>query len=179
MAAGYWNGGEDSSAFVARTAANRGPFLRSGDLGFLQEGRLFVTGRIKDVLIVDGVKHSPCDLEITSAESHRELRRFAGAAFAEDEGEGGAAIVLLQEVDRRLPAARHAEIIGGIRRAISENHGIQARTVRLLIAGTLPRTSSGKIIRNEARARYLRGQFRFSDVETGISCEPALAGVKE
>jgi acyl-CoA synthetase (AMP-forming)/AMP-acid ligase II len=167
---GYWQqGSETATSFVARTSdTNEGPFLRTGDLGFLLDGDLYVTGRLKDVVIVNGENRYPQDIERTAELSHPALRQGGSACFAIDQGHREQ-IVVAAEVDRhyrRELAARHRGedtqldlecIRKAVRQAVTAEHGLQVHAVVLLAHGSLPMTSSGKIQRHACRAAYAAG----------------------
>jgi amino acid adenylation domain-containing protein len=156
VARGYWGNPEQTArTFGARLASGEGPFLRTGDLGFIQDGRLFVTGRLKDLIILRGRNHYPQDLELTAERAHPALRPGCGAAFSVDV-DGEESLVVVHEVERH-PGADLDEIAGAVRRAVAEEHEVQVRDVVLLRAGTLPKTSSGKVQRHACRAGYLAG----------------------
>jgi acyl-CoA synthetase (AMP-forming)/AMP-acid ligase II/thioesterase domain-containing protein/acyl carrier protein len=164
--AGYWNRPADSAAtFGARIADSaEGPFLRSGDLGFVVDGYLYVTSRIKDLVIIRGKNYHPQDIEETVIASHRLVRPGGCAAFSIDEGGGEQLVVAAEVSTRELPAGALRdgallEISHAIRRAVSEQHELPVHTVALLEPGQLPKTSSGKISRQPARADFLSGQL--------------------
>jgi acyl-CoA synthetase (AMP-forming)/AMP-acid ligase II len=162
VAQGYWNRPEESvGTFGARTDRGEGPFLRTGDLGFLHDGELYVTGRLKDVLIVRGTKHYPQDLEQTVEQQHPALRPGCAAAFAIEVGPVGDRIAVVAEADigqlgspESAPAA-----IAAIRRSVTELHGVQLGAVLLVAPGTLPKTTSGKLQRFACRDAYLSGNL--------------------
>ncbi|HJX30002.1 MAG TPA: AMP-binding protein, partial [Thermoanaerobaculia bacterium] len=155
VAAGYWNQPEASAAtFHAQPGGER--VLRTGDLGFFAGGELFLTGRLKDLIILRGRNHYPQDLELTAERSDPSLRAGSGAAFSV-ERQGEERLVLVSEVERRHGDL--AAIADAIRRAIAEEHGVGVADVVLLRQGTIPKTSSGKIQRRECRARYLGGEL--------------------
>ncbi len=159
VAQGYWNQPEDSEqTFRARIGnTGRGPFLRTGDLGFLHAGQLYVTGRLKDLIIIRGLNHYPQDIERTMEKSHASLRVGCGAAFAV-EVEGEERLVVVQELERAYIRKLHTEaVIGAIRQSISREHGIQAYAVVLLKTATLPKTTSGKVKRRLCREYFLQG----------------------
>ncbi|HEX4496636.1 MAG TPA: amino acid adenylation domain-containing protein, partial [Thermoanaerobaculia bacterium] len=156
VAQGYWRRPEQTAHdFQARLAtAEAGPsFLRTGDLGFVLDGELFVTGRLKDLVILRGRNHYPQDLELTAERAHPALRAGSGAAFAVDV-EGEERLVVVYEVDRH-PGAGVDEIIDAVRRAVAEEHEVQVHQVVLVRAGSVPKTSSGKIQRHACRSAYL------------------------
>lgn len=148
-ARGYWNQPEKTqSVFQAHLSdTGEGPFLRTGDLGFLQDGELFVTGRLKDLIIIRGRNYYPQDIELTVEQAHLALRPASGAAFSIDVDDQEQ-LVVVQEVYRQaLRKLNAAEIIQAIRQAITEHHGLQVHAVFLLKTGSIPKTSSGKIQR--------------------------------
>lgn len=166
VAQGYWQRPEESLQTFGAQLAGRpaGTFLRTGDLGFLHHGQLFVTGRLKDIVIIRGCNYYPQDIELTVERSHPALRPGCGAAFAVEVA-GEERLVVVQEVHRTLTrrhqsaeghtAAELCAILGTMRQAVSEGHGIQAHAVLLLQAGSLPKTSSGKIQRQACRTAFL------------------------
>ena len=167
VARGYWGQPELTAAtFGARLAGTgEGPFLRTGDLGVLRDGRLVVTGRLKDVVIVRGKKHYPQDLERSAEASHPALG--ACAAFAVD-GPEGERVVVAAELARRAPSRAGAPsdpdgpghrnaAIAAVRQALSEHHELQVHEVVLVPPGGLPRTTSGKLQRHACRAAWLAG----------------------
>lgn len=160
VGAGYWNRPEESArtfqAFLAETG--EGPFLRTGDLGFFQDQELFVTGRIKDLVIINGRNHYPEDLELTAQNSHSSLRKARCAAFPV-EVDGSEQLVIVQEVPRSSMKADVDEIRAAIRLALVQHHELQAYAIILLKPGQIPLTTSGKISRSSCQALYLQGKF--------------------
>jgi acyl-CoA synthetase (AMP-forming)/AMP-acid ligase II len=160
VAGGYWRReSETRETFHARLAGGDGPFLRTGDLGAMHDGELFVTGRLKDVLIVRGFKHYPQDLEHTAERQHAAIRPGCSAAFSID-GDDGEAVAIALEVDRRRapqlddPAERDgflASLIDRVRAAVVDHHGIVLSAVSVLSHGAMPKTSSGKLRRRACR----------------------------
>lgn len=158
VAAGYWNRPDETErTFNARLRdSGEGPFLRTGDLGFLRGEELFVTGRLKDLIIIRGRNHYPQDIEHTVEASHADLRADSGAAFAVagQMPDGSERLVVVQELaPRRKPEPR--EVIAAIRRAVAETHELQPAAIVLVPAGGVPKTSSGKVRRGECRQRFL------------------------
>ncbi|HYO12430.1 MAG TPA: AMP-binding protein, partial [Thermoanaerobaculia bacterium] len=158
VAQGYWESPEETArTFGARLEGEPRPFLRTGDLGFLAEGELFVTGRLKDLIIVRGRNHYPQDIERAAEESHPALRPGNGAAFSVELA-GEERLVVVQEIDRHrlkdAPAALEA-----VRRAVAEEHEVQVHEVVLVGPGGVPKTSSGKIQRQTCRSLYLAGEL--------------------
>ncbi|WP_346294312.1 amino acid adenylation domain-containing protein [Sphaerothrix gracilis] len=161
VAQGYWHHPVQTQAeFQAHLAdTQEGPFLRTGDLGFWLEGELFMTGRLKDLIIIRGCNHYPQDIELTVEQSHPALRANCGAAFAV-EVEGQERLIVVQEVKRsylrKLPVA---DVLDAIRRAVSEQHDLQVYAVFLLKTASLPKTSSGKVQRRACRTLFKQGQL--------------------
>jgi amino acid adenylation domain-containing protein len=156
---GYWNRVEETNnTFCAYTSdTQEGQFLRTGDLGFLQNGELFVTGRAKDLIIIRGRNLYPQDIELTAERSHPSLRAGSVASFAVEVA-GEEQLVIVQEVEfRQKPNIE--EVTTAIRQAVAEEHEIQVYAVVLIKAGTIPKTSSGKIQRGATCAQYLAGDL--------------------
>jgi acyl-CoA synthetase (AMP-forming)/AMP-acid ligase II len=160
VAGGYWNRpGETSRTFEARTAdSHEGAFLRTGDLGFLDDGELFITGRLKDLIIIRGCNHYPEDIERTAQESHPALRASTGAAFAVEVG-GEERLVIVHELERGHRGQDPAEIHRAVGRAVAEHHDLQVYAMALLRVGSIPRTTSGKVRRSACREAYLSGDL--------------------
>jgi acyl-CoA synthetase (AMP-forming)/AMP-acid ligase II/acyl carrier protein len=159
VAKGYYcRQAETESTFRARIAArDNGPFLRTGDLGFFHNGELFVTGRIKDLIISRGFNHYPQDIERTLEGCHDALRPGCGAAFSLDVG-NEERVVVVQEVDSGKSRQRDL-IFDAIFQALAEEHGIQPYAIVLIRRGAIPKTSSGKIQRQECRRRFTAGEL--------------------
>ncbi|GAB4567998.1 MAG: non-ribosomal peptide synthetase [Haliangiales bacterium] len=147
IAAGYWERPrETASTFHAQLPARSERFLRTGDLGFLLDGQLYLTGRSKDLLIIRGRNHYPQDIERTVENAHPLLLANAGAAVS-FEHDGREELAIAHEVHRRAKPDQFGAIIAAIRAALAREHGLLAHTIGLVRAGALPRTSSGKIQR--------------------------------
>jgi acyl-CoA synthetase (AMP-forming)/AMP-acid ligase II len=155
---GYWEQREASAAVFDGRLGAAGGYLRTGDLGFLRDGELFVTGRLKDLIIVRGVNHFPDDLEHTAQASHEALQAGAGVAFAV-EGENGERAVLVQELRRESRRAEPEEIVRAIRGAVAEGHDLELAGVVLVRPGTVPRTTSGKVRRSACRELLIKGEL--------------------
>lgn len=165
VAKGYWRRpAETVKTFEAFLSDTRdGPFLRTGDLGYLLDGELYITGRLKELIILHGKNHYPQDIEATVAASHPLLRRGCGAAFSVDVT-GREELVVFQEVDRQTPREKILEIKSAIRQALAEDRAIKPYSVVLLRSNTIPKTSSGKIMRAACRAEFLRNSFAESSL---------------
>jgi 8-amino-7-oxononanoate synthase len=173
VAQGYWNRPEDSEqTFRARLAdKGEGPFLRTGDLGFIHAGQLFVTGRRKDLIIIRGRNHYPQDIERTVERSHEALRADCGAAFAVEVGDEER-LVVIQEIERRYIRKLDADaVIGAIRQSVSREHEIQAYAVVLLKTSSLPKTTSGKVQRHLCREHFIQGSLKVVAERVGYSQE--------
>ncbi len=168
---GYWEKTEISQeVFNATTKDGDGPFLRTGDLGFLSEGQLYVAGRVKDLIIVRGVNRYPQDIEQTVEECHESIQSSAAAAFADDSGPRERLIIAV-EVQRSLEDDWNP-VIQSIRRAVTANHEIPPDAVILVRHGSLPKTSSGKIQRHACLKGFREGTFRI--VHQWLSWEEGL-----
>jgi natural product biosynthesis luciferase-like monooxygenase protein len=157
VAQGYWQRpAETQSTFQAYLAdTGEGPFLRTGDLGFLLNGELFVTGRLKDLIIIRGCNYYPQDIELTVEKSHPALRRGAGAAFSVTV-DGEEKLVIAQEVERTYLRKLDIDgVVGAIRQAVWKQHQLQVYGVLLLKTAGIPKTSSGKIQRSACRQGFL------------------------
>jgi len=163
VARGYWRNAEATEeTFRARLEdTGEGPFLRTGDLGFLDDGELFVAGRIKDLIILHGVNVYPQDIEHTVQNSHHRLRTDAGAAFSVD-SDGRERLVIVQEL-RRGKKTDCRPVFDALLRAVSAEHEMGVDAVVLVRYGSISRTSSGKIQRHACRAAYLDGSLKVVD----------------
>ncbi|HEX8282845.1 MAG TPA: amino acid adenylation domain-containing protein [Pyrinomonadaceae bacterium] len=150
---GYWNRPEET-ARVFQTHPTAGAFLRTGDLGVVLGGKLFVTGRLKDLIIIRGRNHYPQDIELTVERSHAALRPGGGAAFTV-EVDGEERLVVAQEVNVRRGLDDPDEVVRAVTEAVAEAHELQLHAVVLVKAGSIPKTSSGKIRRSACREQFL------------------------
>lgn len=154
---GYWNQPElTKQIFRAQLQdTNSELFLRTGDLGFLQGDELFITGRLKDLIILRGRNHYPQDIELTVEQCHPALRPSCGAAFSV-ELNGTEKLVIVQEVERSYLRKLNAnEVIETICRVVAQEHNVEVYAVLLLKTASIPKTSSGKIQRSACRAGFL------------------------
>ena len=163
VAQGYWGRPEQTEeAFSAHLAeTGRGPFLRTGDLGFFRSGELFITGRRKDLIIIRGGNYYPEDIELTVQACHPALLRGRGAVFSvAPEPDVAEQLVVVQEVNHhQIAEAELTGIVDAIRTAITEHHEIQAHAVVLVEPLRIPTTSSGKIQRSACRQQFLDGEL--------------------
>lgn len=177
VAQGYWNRPEETErtfrAYLADTG--EGPFLRTEDLGFLKDGELFVTGRLKDLIIIGGRNLYPHDIELTVEQSHPAIRPGCCAAFSVDVADEERLIVAAEVERRYQPADRTPQdgearsypkgrplldveaVVRSIRRAVAEAHDVRVYTVVLLKTGRIPKTPSGKVQRRACQAGFLDG----------------------
>lgn len=161
VARGYWNkpSFSDSVFRAAIKGQHEKTYLRTGDLGFMWEGELFVTGRIKEMIIVSGRNHYPQDIEHSLQACNPVFRKGCGAAFAVVV-QGKEQLVIMQELsDTTLQPMEYQQLALQGARAIGFRHGISAKALVFIAPGTLPKTSSGKIQRTEARKIYEAGNI--------------------
>ena len=159
---GYWNQPEATAATFAAHVKDtgEGPFLRTGDLGCLQGDELFITGRLKDLIVIRGRNHYPQDIELSVAQAHPALRPDGNAVFAVEEGQEEK-LVVVQEVERTCRRQLQVdEVVAAIRRQVSQEHQLQVQAISLISPGSLPRTSSGKVQRRACRQAYLSKSFK-------------------
>jgi len=159
VAGGYWRrvAETDQTFRVALTDGGEGTFLRTGDLGFLSAGELFITGRLKDLIIIRGRNYYPQDVEHVAESAHASLRPGGGAAFAVEMA-GEERLVVVHEVERRR-SLDVEEVAAAVRRAVAEQLEVQVYQVVLLPPGSLPKTSSGKVQRHVCRLGFLSGEL--------------------
>ncbi len=164
VAQGYWNKADETGCVFHGTIANHGGetnrFLRSGDLGFFHEGELFVTGRSKDLIIINGRNLYPHDIESIVEASHEAIRTGGGVAFSVDR-ENSEQLVIAQELVREHRKYDLVEITAAIRKAVFEFLDVVPQSIVLLKVGRLPKTSSGKVQRGACRELYLTNQLEF------------------
>jgi acyl-CoA synthetase (AMP-forming)/AMP-acid ligase II len=160
VAQGYWNRTEENErTFGARLVGDDGDvYLRTGDLGFLLDNELYITGRLKDLIIIRGSNHYPQDIELTVERCHEALQPAGGGVFSID-GDGEERLVVVQEVNRKYRRENLDPAIQAIRKAIAEHHDLQVYAIVLIKPFTVPKTSSGKIQRHACKAKFLDGSL--------------------
>jgi acyl-CoA synthetase (AMP-forming)/AMP-acid ligase II/acyl carrier protein len=194
VAHGYYEDPQATAAtFQARLAGapgspgrGEGPFLRTGDLGFILRKQLFVTGRLKNLIIIRGRNHYPEDIEQTINSAYKGLRVGYCAAFS-IEVEDHDQLVVVQEVEPRHRGLDGDAAIQAIRTAIAIRHDLEVHAVVLVKAGTVPKTSSGKTRRAACRERYLRGELEIlaawnasgDEAEHELADAPAVVSPRE
>jgi acyl-CoA synthetase (AMP-forming)/AMP-acid ligase II len=158
---GYWNLSEETErtfrAYLKDTG--EGPFLRTGDLGFVHDGELFITGRCTDLMVLWGFNHYPQYIEETVEKCHPALRMSAGAAFTVEVA-GEDRLVIVNEIDRAYRQSLVVdEVVEAIRWAVFQDHFIDVYAIALLKTGSLPKTSSGKVQRKVCQEKFLEGSL--------------------
>ncbi|UMR29540.1 fatty acyl-AMP ligase [Massilia sp. MB5] len=168
VAAGYWNRPQATAErFHCEIAGRPGRrYLRTGDLGFMAGAELVITGRCKDVIIVEGRNHYPQDIEGTVEKSHGALRPGCTIAFAVETEEQTRVVVVCEirqgyqlseeAADGPMVAVRK-DIERAVRKAVAEEHQLRAHDILILHPGLLPKTTSGKVERSDCKSRYLEG----------------------
>ncbi|MGF1590186.1 MAG: fatty acyl-AMP ligase [Pleurocapsa sp.] len=158
---GYYQQQEQTTATFQATLADNPnkTYLRTGDLGFIKDNELYITGRIKDMMILWGRNHYPQHIEETVENCHPALRLNHGAAFSV-EVNGEEQLVIAHEINRTYLRKLNAEeVIGAIRLAVGEQNMANVFAVALLKTGSIPKTSSGKIQRRACQSMFLDGSL--------------------
>ncbi|MGH7655653.1 MAG: aminotransferase class I/II-fold pyridoxal phosphate-dependent enzyme [Gemmatimonadaceae bacterium] len=157
---GYWNRADATAAAFRARLAGSGPasrtFLRTGDLGVIADGQLIITGRLKDLVILDGRNYYPHDIEVAAERSNENLRPGFTAAFSVEDG-GRERLVLVAEVGRQHKEQTFGSLFHAVRTGLASTVGVVPDEIVLIRQRTIPRTSSGKIQRRACRAAYLSG----------------------
>jgi acyl-CoA synthetase (AMP-forming)/AMP-acid ligase II len=159
ITSGYWQQESLSRETFRAIIGNNGQntFLRTGDLGFIHDGELFVTGRIKDLIIIDGRNHYPQDIEYTIEKNHIMLKEGGVAVFSADVADQECVVVIARIRDKNVMSSQ--EIVSSIKKTVANAHQIRLHDVILLTQGNIPKTSSGKIQRYLCREMYLSGDY--------------------
>lgn len=166
VAQGYWRRPETTEAiFNARLAdTGEGPFLRTGDLGFVKNGHLYVTGRIKDMIIIDGANHYPQDIEVTVEKCHPAIRPGCVIAFSVDDNRQER-LVVVAEAGIATGDSESKQVAAAVRKAVAENHDLRVHKVCLIAPRSITKTSSGKLQRQACRAAFLDGTLELLAIE--------------
>jgi acyl-CoA synthetase (AMP-forming)/AMP-acid ligase II len=156
---GYWQRPEETAAVFDGSLGDGRRFLRTGDLGFRLDDDLYVTGRLKDLIILRGGNHHPEDIEATATRSHPALAGAGAAAFLIEDG-GEPRLIVLLEIDRRyLAGLDPGAVSAAAATAVTAGHGLRPHEIGLVRPGALPRTTSGKIQRHRCRSAYLAAEL--------------------
>jgi acyl-CoA synthetase (AMP-forming)/AMP-acid ligase II len=160
VAAGYWERPDANAETFGQQLASGDSrrFLRTGDLGFEDDGNLYVVGRLKDLIIVRGKNFHPTDVEMAVQGTHPAFRADCGVAFSIDTG-GEEQLVIVQEIDRQTRSLNLDDLRAQVRKAVLQNFDLRPHDIVFLRNGTLPKTTSGKVQRRETRRRYLAGDL--------------------
>ena len=182
VARGYWNQPQASEqAFRARLEDGDGPYLRTGDLGFLHEGEIYITGRVKDLIIIRGRNIIPQDIEQTVEQCDPAIRPAFVAAVSVDVG-GAEKLVVIAEVRREVRRNVDTTLVERIRSAVAAEYAVEVSAVALLRPGSLPKTSSGKTQRAKVRADFLAGELsvlvQWRDEDVFVRPEKAVRAAK-
>jgi natural product biosynthesis luciferase-like monooxygenase protein/amino acid adenylation domain-containing protein len=182
VAQGYWKRPEETKEVFQAKLANgaEGLFMRTGDLGFLDDGELFVTGRLKDLIIVYGRNYYPQDIEAVAERSHPALRPNCSAAFSLDIA-GEEQVILVQEIERQYRHQQPQDVFAAIREAVLDAYELHVYGIVLIKPGSIPKTSSGKIQHRACREALLAQSLPivFSDVPQPLDDLIGHAGVEQ
>jgi acyl-CoA synthetase (AMP-forming)/AMP-acid ligase II/acyl carrier protein len=173
VARGYWGRADASRETFAARVASEGPFLRTGDLGCVVDGELFITGRAKDLILVRGRNHYPQDLELSVERCHPAVRPGCVAAFSVDV-DGEERLVVVAELDDACAPSTRPAVLDAVRAAVTAQHDVSVHAVELLRARSIPKTSSGKLRRRACRQGFVEGSL---DVLARSTLPPAAPEV--
>jgi len=161
VAQGYWNrAATNAETFMARIeGSTEGPFLRTGDLGFIDGGELYITGRIKDVIIVRGANHYPQDIEQTIESADCAVNPAGVAAFGVGDPDGERVVAVVEVARTSLRKVNVEALVRAVRQSVVEAHDILLSDVVLIRPGNLPKSSSGKVQRRQCCSMYLANEL--------------------
>ncbi len=164
VAKGYWNNEEKTKdIFRAYTADGDGPFLRTGDMGLLVDGEIYITGRIKDMMIINGRNYYPEDIELTVVEAHKYLQKYGSAAFLAEE-HGKERLIIVQELRKNfIRSYNKEEIVKAVKQHVYDRHELIVDAVVLISTSSIPKTTSGKVQRFRVREHYLNNELKIID----------------
>jgi 8-amino-7-oxononanoate synthase len=176
VAQGYWrNPRLTNRSFNAHLSnTGEGPFLRTGDLGFISDGQLYITGRREDLIIVRGLNRYPQDIEATARMSHPLLEAGYGAAFAVDD-HGSQRLILVHEA-KHNGKMDFNPVLDAVRMAVLDEHDLALDTIVLVRSGMIPKTSSGKVQRHACREAFISGELKTLAEYNGLKVENADPG---
>ena len=162
---GYWNNAQESERVFGAYLGRKGPYLRTGDLGFVTAGELYIAGRAKDMIVIRGRNYFPQDIEQSVQQCHAALQRQVGAAFA-IEVDGHEQLVIAQEVERsHWRKVDKEELAGIVCSVIGEEFELTVHALALLKPGRIPKTSSGKVQRQACKEAFLQGQLEATETK--------------
>lgn len=171
VAAGYWNRNtETEKTFQAQSSNLDGYYLRTGDLGFIYNDELYISGRLKDLIIVRGVNHYPQDIEATVNNCHPLIKLDSGIAFSTEISEEER-LVFVQEFGSKYKE-KTDEVFFAIRNSIANQHDLQVYKILLIENGRIPKTTSGKLSRHPCREKYLKNELPIIDVWENSAFSP-------
>lgn len=175
VADGYWGQPAASEVvFDSRLPDDARRYVRTGDLGYLCDGQLYVTGRLKDLIIIRGQNHYPEDLERTVQTSIGGRADCLSAVFSVPDG-NGESLAIVQEVPRGFSADQSSELLDAIRMAVASEHDLIASAILLIRFASMPRTSSGKVQRGQCRQQFLDDSFKVIERwQPTIQLDPTL-----
>ncbi len=156
-AKGYWRKPEATATTFGAHLDGEGPYLRTGDLGFVHDGELYIAGRLKDVVIIRGQNHYPQDIELTAFESHEAFMPNGAAVFTVEENGEEQLVVVLEVRRTHLRSMDPDALARAIQQAVVTQHELQVRSIVLIKPGQLPKTSSGKVQRQACRRQFIEG----------------------
>jgi acyl-CoA synthetase (AMP-forming)/AMP-acid ligase II len=170
VTAGYWAKPElTEQTFGARTADGQGPFMRTGDLGFFKGGELFVSGRLKDLIIIRGRNYYPDDIESAAYRGRPSLRPGCAAAFTLQEESADAKLVVVAEVQKafltNLDTNNHRALLAEVRAQIADLFGLRLAQLVLIRPGSIPKTSSGKLRRRHCRELLMSNRLELAEIQ--------------
>ncbi|OEH45957.1 Polyketide synthase PksJ [Legionella parisiensis] len=155
LALGYWRRPDETqTVFNATVSGNDLRYFKTGDLGFILDNEIFLTGRLKEVIVIYGKKYYPLDLETTVANALSKLQILLPQVAFSTENEGKEKIIIVQELSEETPASLWPKIKSMIRHAITQHHGVDVHAVVLSPKGAIPKTGSGKLQRKKAQSLF-------------------------
>ncbi|CAM4396311.1 hypothetical protein BAMA_03625 [Bacillus manliponensis] len=167
VANGYFGTGDNANFRGRISGENSAKYLKTGDLGFINDGQLYITGRLKDLIILRGKNYYPQDIELTTEKAHIGIKDGCSAAFSITE-ENEERLVIVAEIERAFRPRESGypndkldakNVLTHIRQKVMEEHGAQPYCICLIKTGTIPKTSSGKIQRNACKQEYLNNEL--------------------
>lgn len=160
IALGYWNQAPETASIFGPYLSDpeEGPFLRTGDLGFQLNGELYITGRLKNLIIIDGKNHYPHDIEKTVESVHPAILP-AGCAVFSTEDSGMERVIVVTEIQQKL-LSETTRLIPAIRKAVAEHHDLSVHDIKCCLPGSIPRTTSGKIKHFLCKKNYQAGTLK-------------------